>query len=310
MYELIADYGLALVALLVFIGELGIPTGVPAEIALLLVGSQSIHSAPELIFGVLLVSLADLLGTTALNVASRTGGFRLLGLVYKHREEREKMAARWRARFRGHDTLAVFVMRLIPVLRMWSAVGTGLIRVPLRSYLIGAAPAALLWSGTPVVLGYLFRERINYFEHQYTLLTAIVLGLGVAGALVTVLGWWVQRGISTAAKMMRARFLVGGTAGIVALVHFANTARANHKAALIGAETIPPIVLAACLAVLAVVAAGLIWQAVHDVKLAVLAHESRQASLRVDPRSIVLWLGLIVMLAGVIAWTEMRYPTV
>jgi hypothetical protein len=73
--SLIAHYGLPLVALIVCAGELGFPTGVPVEIALLLTGAYAIHSVPMLLVGVILVAAADLLGTTSLHLIMRTGAF-------------------------------------------------------------------------------------------------------------------------------------------------------------------------------------------------------------------------------------------
>ena len=46
---LIAQYGVFIVALLILVGELGVPTGVPAELALLLTGAYAVHSLKGLV---------------------------------------------------------------------------------------------------------------------------------------------------------------------------------------------------------------------------------------------------------------------
>jgi len=82
---LILHYGVPLVALMLFAGEIGIPTGIPMEITLLLAGAYAVHSLPELLFGLALVTVADLSGTTLLHLVARTGGVRLLTrLLHRH----------------------------------------------------------------------------------------------------------------------------------------------------------------------------------------------------------------------------------
>src|SRR5262249_13189385 len=72
--DFVVSHGVPLVALLVFITELGVPTGIPFEVALLLAGATAVHSLQGLVTAVAIVALADLAGTTTLFLIRRSGG--------------------------------------------------------------------------------------------------------------------------------------------------------------------------------------------------------------------------------------------
>src|SRR5579872_1982293 len=122
MPELIAHYRLLIVVLIIFAGEVGIPTLVPGEIAILLGGSQLVHSVPGLIGFWLLFGVVDIIACTSLHIACRTGGnrllIRLLRFLLPRAERHEDMIAGWRQRLGGRDSLVVFVTRLIPMFRL------------------------------------------------------------------------------------------------------------------------------------------------------------------------------------------------
>lgn len=191
--SLIPTYGVPLVALLILVGELGVPTGIPSEVALLLAGAYAIDSVPSLLVGLALVSAADILGTVGLHFASRTGGVKLLQRFLPTRiPGRGGAMERWRERLGGHDVPIIFVGRLIPLARMYISVTTGLLRIRVRDFLLGAAPAAVLWAGTPLVAGYVFRTHVHGIVVRVTqtsqILLVLLLAIG-AGLLVV---WWVR----------------------------------------------------------------------------------------------------------------------
>ena len=119
--DLITRHGVLIAALVIFAGELGLPTGIPAEIALMIAGAYGIHSPAGLVGGLLLVAAGDLLGTMTLFLAIRTGGVRLVSIIRKRAgadPTSEDVFTRIRRRLHGHDSLAVFVGRLLPLVRM------------------------------------------------------------------------------------------------------------------------------------------------------------------------------------------------
>jgi membrane protein DedA with SNARE-associated domain len=192
--SLIPTYGVPLVALLIFVGELGVPTGIPSEVALLLAGAYAIDSVPSLLAGLALVCVADILGTVGLHFASRTGGVRLLRRFLPNQASgREGVMDRWRRRLGGHDVSIVFVMRLIPLVRMYISVSTGLLRIRVRDFLLGAVPASVLWAGTPLAAGYVFRTHVQGIVDRVTQTSQILLVLLPALGAGLLVVWWVRR---------------------------------------------------------------------------------------------------------------------
>jgi membrane protein DedA with SNARE-associated domain len=310
MFLLILQYGLPLVALLVFAGELGIPTGIPIEVALLLVGAYAVHSLPALVIGVLLVAVADLAGTTTLHLLVRTGGVRLLGkLLRRHEAQGEESMARWRQRLGGHDAAVVFVVRLLPLVRMYITIATGLMRIRLRHFLLGAAPAALVWAGTPLVLGYAFRADVHRWAAHYStgahLLLAALPLIGLATGVV----WWVRRAPSPRMALRRGRSVLGLLAAVATAGYLARLLWANDGAVAHGSATLPQPVLVVWVATMATIALCLLGFAYVDLRAAV-RHRTAQVgrSWMNDLATTVAWAGVVAVAAAIPVVMELRYP--
>jgi membrane protein DedA with SNARE-associated domain len=296
-------YGVPLVALMICAGEVGVPTGVPAEIALLLAGAYAVDSLPALIVGVLLVALGDFIGTTAMHLVARTGGVRLMTrLLRRHDAQREETVARWRRRLGGHDVAVVFVLRLLPLLRMWVAIGTGLLRIRLRSYLLGAAPAAVAWAGTLLVLGYVFRADVHALEARYTSAAHVLLAMLPAFSLITGVAWWVGSGHSLRASMHRGRSVLGLLAALFSAGVLVRMAWANEWAVEHGAAALPRPLLVLWIAGLAGLAATLLVYAYADLRASRRAHPRSgrpSRDTRLEIASVLVWVALLCT-AGVI----------
>jgi membrane protein DedA with SNARE-associated domain len=161
--DFVVDHGVPLVALLVFVTELGVPTGIPFEVALLLAGATAVHSLQGLVAAVAVVALADLAGTTTLFLIGRSGG-RSLGTRILCRLGAMEAIERWRGRVGNSARKNVAIVvggRLLPLARMPFTMAVGLLRLPTRHFLVGAAPGAVLWAGVPLVVGYLLRYRVH-----------------------------------------------------------------------------------------------------------------------------------------------------
>jgi membrane protein DedA with SNARE-associated domain len=195
---LIAHYGLPLVALIIFAGEIGVPTLVPGEVGLLIAGNQAIRSVPMLIVAIAIFGAIDLLATTTIHAASRTAGNRLLkaGLnrICRRKRSPEEMVGRWRKRLGGHDSAVVFVTRLIPMFRLYASIATGLIRVDVRRFLTGAAPAAWLWASIPLTIGFLLRSELGGLVSGYSTVMQFVIPVSIIMTLCTAVTMWHRRG--------------------------------------------------------------------------------------------------------------------
>lgn len=308
---LILHYGVPLVALMLFAGEIGIPTGIPMEITLLLAGAYAVHSLPELLFGLALVTVADLSGTTLLHLVARTGGVRLLTHLLHRHATQQSGVERWRRRLGGRDVAIVFVGQLLPLVRMSVAIALGLIPIPVRHFLLGAAPAALLWAGTPLTLGYLFRADVQAFAARYTALSQVLLlalpAVGLIGALI----WWVCDEHILTAQIRRVRIAVGLVAVIVSGGYLIKVVWAHERAVDRGLAVLPLPVLLAWLALLGGLALALLWQAAVDLRI---AHGSRASSgllarlVSAEVATTVAWVILVSAVGLVVTGIELRYP--
>jgi membrane protein DedA with SNARE-associated domain len=185
LIPLILHYGLLIAASLIFIGQLGVPIGVPAELVLLLVGGYAVQSLPALLEGLLLVMLADVLGSSALFLLTRRGSGICRKRLAEPRHGDNGMPSPWwydRLQKRG----VIFLVRALPLVRIYGAVGSGLLRTRTRDYLAAAVPAGLLWAGTPLTLGYLFREHVASIVAGYPTGLLSIAAI-VPGLLVTAL---------------------------------------------------------------------------------------------------------------------------
>lgn len=311
--HLIMQYGVAIVALMVFVGELGVPTGMPVEIALLIAGSYAVHSIPALVLSLVVVALADVAGTTTLHLVARTGGSRLLGRILGRFERRsEEVMARWRSRFHGHDVQVVMVGRMLPLVRMYVAVGAGLLRIRFRDFFVGAAPAGFIWAGTPLVIGYFFRHDVQRLATDYTVVTRTAIILGPALVVVAVLGLWVRRASSLRARLRRGRAAAGIAIAAVAVAYFIDVLTVDVHAIDRGLIGIPGGLIALWLIVLGTVAIALVAVALVDFRAAYRLWEQHLPFSRIvaaELATTIVWLALVVTIGAIVLGLELRYPS-
>lgn len=298
---------------MVFVGELGVPTGMPVEVALMIAGAFAIHSVPGLVFGLIVVMLADIAGTVTLHLVARTGGVRLLTRVlHKHEERSREFLERWRGKFGGHDAGIVFVGRLLPIARMYVAVGTGLVRIPFRDYLIGASPAALIWAGLPLMVGYFLRADVNRIATQYTRIEHVAMLVIPVLAVLGLVAWWVRRGGTARGRVLRVRSAVALIVAVGIVAYMVQSAWLNDETIEHGLAGLPAPILWSWLALLASLALGLVIVAISDFRLArkVLKHRHQPLPqlVRTELASTIVWLTLIISAGAVMLEIELRYP--
>jgi membrane protein DedA with SNARE-associated domain len=113
---------------------------------------------------------------------------RLLERMASDRQERVQATFdRWRGRLGGRDVAVITVLRLIPFVRMGTTVGTGLLGIRLRDFVMGAAISAVIWTALPLSIGYAFRSNVTTIEGYYhSILNALPMTLGIASLIVVV----------------------------------------------------------------------------------------------------------------------------
>jgi membrane protein DedA with SNARE-associated domain len=160
---------------------------VPGEVALLLPGSLLIHSIPAFVRAAVLFGALDFTATTALHLLARAGGNRALRWLLRRYRGDDGGPARfldaWRGRIGARDAAVIFAMRFVPVVRMYASLISGLLRVRLGQFLIGAGPAAFIWASIPLATGYVLRSQVTDIERNFgtvtMVLTAVLVLVGL-----------------------------------------------------------------------------------------------------------------------------------
>lgn len=298
-----------LVALMIFAGELGMPTIVPMEVALLLVGGYAVPSLPFLLGGLLLVAAADLAGTMLFYMAVRTGGRRLIArLLRRHAVHGDGLMTRWRHRLHGYDVGLVCLGRAVPLARMYVPVGAGLAGVAPRDYLLGTAAGGTVWAGTPLVAGYLFRSDVRRIAANYTRLEHLLLMVLPAVAIAVTAAWWIRAGASGWARLRRSRAAIGVATAIGVAAYVAAAAVANDRAADSGVAALPLAVLVVWSGLLAGLATALLALAVSDLRAARAPERTRAGPIRTELVGTLAWAGLVGIVGLLMVALEWRYP--
>lgn len=177
--------GIALVLLggLLFADEAGVPIPVAPNEVLLVLGGVLIQA--HALNASLFIPLALL--AMAAGMLSGYGWALVLGQRGVERVVRrlraEGVYRRVVGRLQAAGPLGIGVARLLPGVRPWATVVAGAIRIPLPTFLLGAAPTLLLWGVGWIALGMLVGlPAVHYFGLFDRLLVrgGILLVLGVA----------------------------------------------------------------------------------------------------------------------------------
>src|SRR5215216_7231786 len=125
-------HGLLAAFVVLLVEEAGVPVPVPGDFLMLYLGVRAGEGRVPLWQAIVVMELATVLGATILYVAARLAG---RGLVYRYGRfirltpERLDGAERWLTQ---HGTRAIFLGRLVPGLRIVTAVACGVFSIPAR----------------------------------------------------------------------------------------------------------------------------------------------------------------------------------
>ena len=293
---------------MILVGELGVPTGVPIEVALLLAGAYSIHSPLDLAGAVILVGIADTLGSSGLYWLVRSGSTRLLERL---RRRDNSMVERWEKRLGGYGTGTVFAGRLLPMVRMYITIASGLVRMPFGQYLLGEVPAGTIWAGLPLAIGYFFRDDVQRLINRYTEFSHTATLVLPAFGPVLALFWWIQHGPSPRERLHRLRAVLSLGMFAVILFYLADVARVIP--ALRGLELLSIPFLVVWLAVLLAISAALLIIGLSDLRTATQKVEwprHLRRFVRRESRATLLWIVLIMVAGAIMIGIAFYYPIV
>ncbi|HEY3058437.1 MAG TPA: DedA family protein [Chloroflexota bacterium] len=189
MASFLDRHGLLAAFVVLLVEEAGVPVPVPGDFLMLYLGVRAGEGWVPLWQAIVVMELATIVGATVLYTAARLGG---RGLVYRYGRfirltpERLDNAETW---LKQHGSRAVFLGRLLPGLRIVTAVACGVFEVPPRIFLPAMSLGALLYIVVYTLLGYYFGQPV------LDLIEAIHLPFGLLGSLIplAILVWWTVR---------------------------------------------------------------------------------------------------------------------
>lgn len=189
MASFLDQHGLLAAFVFLLIEEAGVPVPVPGDVLMLILGLHARQGRTELWQAIAVVELATVIGSTFLYVASRLAGRTLVyryGRFIRLTPERLDNAERW---LKQHGSRAVFLGRLVPGLRIVTAVACGVFEVPARVFIPAMAFGALLYIMVYTLLGYFLGQPV------LDLLEKVHLPFGLFGSLIPLglIVWWTLR---------------------------------------------------------------------------------------------------------------------
>lgn len=189
MASFLDRHGLLAAFVFLLIEEAGVPVPVPGDFLMLYLGVRAGEGRVPLWQAIVVMELATMLGATSLYVAARLAG---RGLVYRYGRfirltpERLDSAESWLTQ---HGSRAVFLGRLVPGLRIVTAVACGVFSIPASVFIPSMSLGALLYIVVYTLLGYYLGQPV------LDLLEQIHLPFGLLGSLVplAIIIWWTRR---------------------------------------------------------------------------------------------------------------------
>jgi membrane protein DedA with SNARE-associated domain len=182
-------HGLLAAFVILLIEEAGVPVPVPGDFLMLILGVQARNGIVPLWQVIVAMEAATILGSTLLYYAARLGG---RGLVYRYGRfmrltpERLDRAELWLLK---HGTRAVFLGRLVPGLRIVTAVACGVFSVPAKVFLPAMSLGALLYIVVYTLLGYYIGQPVLSFLERVHLPVGLLWSLV---PLVIIVVWTVR----------------------------------------------------------------------------------------------------------------------
>jgi membrane protein DedA with SNARE-associated domain len=178
MASFLDRHGLLAAFVFLLIEEAGVPVPVPGDVLMLILGVHARQGTVQLWEAVVVTELGTVIGSTFLYFAARKAGRDLVyryGRFIRLTPERLDAAEHW---LKQHGTRAVFLGRLVPGLRIVTAVACGVFEVPFRVFFPAMALGALLYILVYTLLGYFLGPPV------LTVLEKIHIPFGLLGSLV------------------------------------------------------------------------------------------------------------------------------
>jgi membrane protein DedA with SNARE-associated domain len=190
MANFFTSYECLALFLFFFATEAGIPLLVPGPV-LIFYAAFLAGQGQGNVFLILLSSIIGaVLGSLLLYTVAAKGGHPLLLKYGKYIRLQPENVNRVESWFKRKGSMSIFLGRMIPGVRLQTAIAAGLFRVPRRLFLSSTVLSASIWIGTCFSIGFILRNRGEWLIDCLTnplLMAAIVVPLLVIGATLVIL---------------------------------------------------------------------------------------------------------------------------
>jgi membrane protein DedA with SNARE-associated domain len=201
MTEVIGDYGYYAVVVLMILESACIP--IPSEVTMVFGGFLVSRGRLDFFWVGLLGTLANVLGSWLAYWVGLVGGRPLIERWGRYIFLRPHELDRAEVWFEKHGEAAVFVSRLLPVVRTFISLPAGVAKMPFVKFTVYTFLGCLPWTFALTWAGFLLGENWETFL-KYGEPVSIAIGVVLLGLLV----WWLVR----RARRAKARASVSETA--------------------------------------------------------------------------------------------------
>lgn len=191
MTELLAQYGLWLIFLVVLAEQLGLP--IPAMPLVMLAGARVVDEPMYGVFALLVAVAASSLGDLAWYVAGRLQGHRVLRLLCRISLSPDTCVRQSESTFTRYGIATLVIAKFVPGLSTIAPPLAGALGMRPSAFMLFNTAGAVLWAGAALVIGLLFATQIEAVLDALAELGAYAAAL-VGVLLALYIGWrWIER---------------------------------------------------------------------------------------------------------------------
>ena len=199
----ITKYSYIAIFSLVFVQEIGLPNPIPNELVLLFSGYLTSIGQLDFISVLITVMAADIMGSSLLYVIFYSYGQRVLQKW--PRVIPTSTLTYLTARVSHQDRWSIYVGRLMPFIRGYTAVAAGLLRISPGIFLPAVLVSALTWSAGYVLAGKLLGHEYARVGVKFSLGKSVFVGLALLCA-ISFVGLRMYQGLKKAAHTTRSSY--------------------------------------------------------------------------------------------------------
>ena len=162
--DVLAQYGYYVVFGTVLAEQIGLP--IPAIPFLLAAGGLAGTGRLSTALVLALAGAASLAADTVWYSVGRRRGARVLGLLCRISLEPDSCVSRTQKIFAQHGARSLLVAKFIPGFSTIAPPLSGIVRMPLRQFLVFTGLGGVIWAGAFVAVGWLFSDQLEAIAEQ------------------------------------------------------------------------------------------------------------------------------------------------